>query len=381
MNWWSLWFPRGEKDFRKDMEATAAFTLKHPEQVPMALWYNYRFPNLQVSAGGEMPEQKPWFREVSPPGTAHDACLRIRFDGILGGPWVKSITELHKIDPWDSALCYELAESGGNTMESMKKGWGEMREYSIQPLRQLLKQGTISVEERIETLRTLAPLDPEEGLDLGYMLVMTGKPEEAIQAYEVAYRDAADRVATANQTQWMIHYYKSKGDDAKAREIADHNAEVYSQRGLVSALTLAVVEEDHARAMKLARAIEERYGDPMYIPVAAWQGGKNEKLVRQIFPEGIKPASVGDFKKEETYKGTRIAENSLTVRTAGLKAGDVVLAVDGQRVESFQQYFMLMSTSLEPRVKLLYRRGKNFAEVECLLPNRRLDSNMPDYGR
>lgn len=369
-----------EADFRKDMQAAARFTLGHPEQVPMALWYDYRYPNLEVDSGGEMPAQKPWFREPSPPGTAHDACLRIRFDGMMGRPWVSTVTALHEIDPWDSELCFEVAESGGSNSASVAKGWGEMREYSTQPLRQLLKNTNITPEERIDTLRTLAPLDPEEGLQLGYLLAMAGKPEDAIKAYEAAYEDATDRVATSNNTQWMIYHYKSTGQDAKAREIADHNEEVYSQRGLVSALTLAVAEKDVARAKKLARAIEERYGDPMYIPVAAWQEGKNEKLVRQIFPEGIKQVTLADFNADGTYKGTRIAENSVTVRTAGLRAGDVVLAVDGQRVESFRQYFMLMATGIEPRVRLLYRRGKTFAEQECVLPNRRLDSSMPDYG-
>lgn len=366
-------------DFKKDMEATAAYTLSHPEQVPMALWFDYRFPNLEAPAE-EMPDQKPWFREVSPPGTAHDPCQRIRFDGIGNETWVPSITALHQIDPWDSMLCYELAENTGNDFASVTKSWGEMREYSIQPLRQMLESPKITSDERIETLRTLAPLDPDEGFQLGYLLAMAGKPEEAIQAYEIAQRDATDRVSASNQNQWMIYYYKSKGNDAKAREVADHNEEVYSQKGLVSALALAVAEKDTARAKKLARAIEERYGDSMYIPVAAWQDGKNEKLLRQIFPDGIRKATLADFKKEEIYKGPRISENSLTVKMAGLRVGDVVLAVDGQRVESFRQYFMLMATGMEPRVRILYRRGKKFAEVECVLPNRRLDTQMPDYG-
>lgn len=366
-------------DFKKDMQAAAVYTLSHPEQVPMALWFDYRFPNLEAPAE-EMPDQKPWFREVSPPGTAHDPCMRIRFSGITGGDWVQHITALHQIDPWDSELCYELAENSGNDAASVQRAWGDMREYSIRPLRQMLQSPKITPEERIGTLRTLAPLDPEKGFELGYLLAVVGKPEEAIQAYETAYRDATDRVATANQTQWMIYYYKSKGNDAKAREVADHNEEVYSQKGLVSALTLAVAEKDTARAKKLARAIEERYGDSSYVAVAAWQEGRNEKLLRQIFPDGIKKTTPADFKKGEIYEGPRISENSLTVKMAGLRAGDVVLAVDGQRVESFRQYFMLMATGMEPRVRILYRRGKNFAEVECVLPNRRLDTQMPDYG-
>jgi PDZ domain len=363
-------------DFQKDMRATVAYTLKQPEQVPMGLWFDYRFPSLNVSLEVAMPDQKTWFREVSPPGTAHEPCQRIRFTGIQGGDWIEHITALHQMDPWDSELCFELAENTGNDMASVRKAWGDVREYSVRPLRQTLMSPKLTPDERIETLRTLAPLDPDEGFELGQMLVMTGRPDEAIQAFEAAYKDSPDRVSASNQTQWMIYYYKSKGDDKKAREIADHNEEVFSQRGLVSALTLAVVEKDSARAKKLARDIEERYGDSDYLPVAAWDEGKNEKLLRGIFPEGIKTVALADFPEGSKDKGPRVANSSLTLQMAGMRPGDVVLAIDGKRVENFQQYFMLLATDLEPKVRIIYRRGKKVAEVECLLPQRRLDCGM-----
>lgn len=371
----------GVQDYQTDLRATAEFIRNHPEQVPTGLWFDYRFPFLEAQPETSMPGQVPWFREVSPPATAHDPRRRIRFEGIQGGEWMKHVAALHAIDPWSSELCFELAENTGNNSDSVKRAWGIMREYSVLPLNQTLRGPALTPDERIETLQTLINFDPESGLKLGYSLVMAGRPEEAIKAYEIAYQDADDRVAVSNQCQWMIHYYKSKGHDAKAREIADHNADVYSSKGLVSALALAIEEKDAKRAKEYADAISERYNDSRYLPVAAWCAGGDEKTLRQTFPDGLKEVTAADIDVTKPVKGVQIMENSVTVRTVGLKAGDVVVAVDGKRVEDYVQYLMLMSAKLDPHTRFLYKRGKKIEEINCVLPERRLDADVAPVGK
>ena len=363
-------------DYQSDLRATANFIRRHPEMVPVGLWFDYRFPFLNVRAETSMPGQSPWFREATPPGTAHDPTRRIRFEGIHGGAWVASIRALHDLDPWNPELCYEAAEHSGNNLASVKDAWGDVREYSVQPLRQILKGPALTADERIETLQTFTSLDPEEGLRLGSALAIAGRPEEAITAYETAFRDATDRVAVANRSLWMIHYYKSRGQDAKAREVADHNAEVYSKMGLFSALVLAIEEKDANRAMGYAKAIAERYGDHCYFAAAAWGAGRDEKALRRIFPDGLREVTAADFDPAVRIQGARIDENSVTVLTIGLRAGDVVVAVDGKRVETFEQYLLLMSIKLDPRTRIIYQRGKKIGEIDCQVPDLRLDANM-----
>ncbi len=368
-------------DYQSDLRATAEFIRKNPEKVPAALWYDYRFPALRVENETSMPSQSPWFREVSPPGTAHDPSRRIRYEGIHGGNWVDNIRALHQLDPWNSELCYELAENSGNNIASVKSAWGGLREYSVRPLRQILEGPALTAEERIETLRIFTTLDPEEGLRLGSALAIAGRPEEAIKAYETAFNDATDRVAVANRSLWMIQYYKSRGEDKKAREVADHNAEVYSESGLFSALALAIEEKDAARAMGYAEAIAERYGDHNYLAAAAWGAGRDEKALRGVFPDGLREVTVADFDPAQPIKGARINGGSVTASAVGLKAGDVVVAVDGKRVETFEQYLLLMSCKLEPRTRIIYRRGKSIGEIDCPIPGLRLDVDMSSYSR
>ncbi len=178
----------------------------------------------------------------------------------------------------------------------------------------------------------------------------------------------------------MIDYYKSRGQNAKAREVADHNAEVYSLAGLFSALALAVEEEDSAGAMGHAKAISERYGNSSYLVAAARGVGRDEKALLTIFPGGLREVTVADFNPALPMKGARLKENSVAANAVGLKAGDVVLAVDGKRAETFDQYFLLISSMPDPHTRIIYRRGKRIGEFDCQIPDLRLDVDMGSYA-
>jgi len=361
-------------------QAAVKYVLAFPEKTNSCVWRDLEVATLQDVSGLPMPDQIPWFREVSPPGTAYIPERRVGFKGI-DVDYDNKIKMLHEINPWDTELCWRLSYINGTTPEALKKAWGEMREYSAVALRQTLNSPSANMDDRIESLEHMAAFDVGENLRLGEALVLAGRTEEAAKAYKKAFDDAPDRVRVSNTTQWLIYYYLNRGWDKKAREVADHNEEVFSARGLSSALALALVEEDAPRARKIAEAIAERYGDRSYLEVAAWDGGKNQQLLDSVFPGGIKTVTLADFDLAQTYKGTRIVENSLPVKAAGLRAGDVILAVDGKRVESYRQYFLLMASGLEPNVKMIYRRGKKIiAEADCRLPSRRLESSMKDIN-
>lgn len=365
-----------EKDFQADMHKVSDYARSHPERVPMGLWFDYRFPNLKTRTSVQMPKQEPWFREVTPPGTAYDPIQRIRFTGIQGGSWVKQITALHKIDPWNRELCYEVAENTGNNIASVKAAWGEVREYSRRPITQILEGPKLTDSERIEALQTFITFDPEAGLDLGATLVVAGQPAEAIKAYETAYDQCMDRVAVANQTRWMIHHYQSTGNSAKAREIAEHNEKVFSLAGLESAFAYALQLKDEKWAKKIAVDISERYNDENYITTAAWFVGGDASALRRVFPNGIQDVSKADFDAGQPIKGCRVQEMSPITRTLNIRQGDVIVAVDGKRAENRTQYDMLMRSALDPHTRLILRRGKQVIEVDCQLPDRRLQVEL-----
>ena len=365
----------GESDFQSDLKHTADFILKNPEKVPSGLWFDYRFPNLEVSARTRMPNQIQWFRQATPTGTAYNAKWRIRFAGIQGADWPEKISELHQIDPWNDELCYELAENTGNNIDSVKRAWGDIREYSIRPLKQILDSSKLSHDDRIETLKILIKLDPEYGLDLGEALVIAERPEEAAAAYEVAFADASDRVRVSNKSRWLISYYMHSNQPEKAHEVADHIAEVYSHSGLGSAMILAISEKDFARARELAKAISERYGSDKSLAIVGWAAGDKDAL-KDLFPNGLQEVTTADFASGEAVKGMRIVSQTTVMDAAGLRRSDVILAIDGKRIETLDQYFAIMDSQLGSETSLIIKRRKEIMEINCQLPDRRLGSDL-----
>ena len=374
-------FLTNDKDYQAANKEAGKYIIKHPERVPVALWTGFKSPNIESRPNQTMPEQSQWFRDVSPPETAHDPQRRVYFEGIHGGKWITSVIALHKIDPWNRMLCYEVAENTGNNAESVKKAWGESREYSVRPLKQILESRELTLKDRIDTLKTYAGISPEVGTDLGQALVLAGKPEEAIKAYEMAFESAADRVGISNKTPWMIWYYKSIGEDTKARDIADHNAEVYSARGLRSAMTLALDEKDLARAEDYAAKVMERYGYSDGWAAVGVATGKTNPVFKSVFSDGVEKASLADFNEAEKYAGVRVNDASVIVSASGMRQGDVVMAVDGIRVKTFPQYVAVMDTTLNPVTKFIFKRGRKLMEIECILPERRLDTDMDEAVR
>lgn len=361
--------------YQKRLAAARESILANPQLVPMAHWFIFRFPVLQCDSAMAMPDQMPWFRTVSPPATAHDPFGRIRFEGIHTR-WQETIWELHQIDPWKSPLCFELADNPAKDAAEVKAIWGDLMEYSVRPLRILLRVSSVTPEERIDVLGKYAAIDPNQAIKLGEELVIAGRDDEAIRAFENGFENATNRVAFSNRSQWMIHHYKKKGDDEAAQRIADHNAEVYSHRGLESAMTLALVEGDFRLASSIADKIDERYNEPAHPMIAAWASGKDQRAAAELFPKGERKVSLEELKSAKELSGLRIGDNSTCVRLNGLRLGDIILAGDGTKIETFPQYMAVMCRKLDPEVTFIVRRAGQYSEKRCILPNRRLETSL-----
>ena len=358
---------------QKKVDAACDWIRAHPERVNVGAWFDLQFP-VDLGEKFTIPDQRPWFRQTSPPSTAHDPEVRTRYTG-MHTDWLAGIKALHAIDPWDRLLCTELGENTGNTPEATRTAWGPVFDYSVVPIRWILKSSSLPLAERIVYLKNFAAIDSEEFLDLGEALVLARRPEEAIKAYEKGFEKAADRVAVANKTQWMIHYYVQKGDLAAARKIVDHNTEIFSASGLFSGVTFGIVTEDLLLAKKFADDIEERYGDPgARLTVALATGDKETEML--VFPDGRETTTLGELESSNARSGQRIKDSSTVTIANGVRPGDIILAIEGTRVKTYSQYISIIGSGLDPEVSLIIRRGKKFLEIPAILPGRRLECDL-----
>lgn len=379
-----LFTTRREDFVEKGKKVREAITAD-PRQVTGCVWSLYRNDLLDWNVRVGIPPEPPWFRTSMPPGTAYNANHRTYCRVSFGDAWGEMVRDAFEKDPWNHEVAYQLVAEMGSNPEVIRKAYSKLEDYSIRALRARRNAEPAGSDEHIEVLGRMAGVDPEYGLELGLWQALRGEDEAAARALELAFEEAGDRVAVANRTRWLIHHHLSHGNAARAREVADHNAEVYSHAGLLSALVLAMHERDEARAAELATALHERYGNKLYpVIVAAHFGGAGSPPMQQVFPEGRREATLDQLRDEGATRGLRITGDSEIIGYLPVEENDVILAVDGVRVENYPQYILLVDTTLDPGHRLIIRRGvatedsgkPEYHEFDLVLPHGRMGCGL-----
>ena len=68
------------------------------------------------------------------------------------------------------------------------------------------------------------------------------------------------------------------------------------------------------------------------------------------------------------------------INGAGLKAGDVIVAINGVRVYNKKQYFYLMDSGKSPEIQLGVWSEQKYRSVAVNLPERRLGVTIADFS-
>lgn len=159
-------------------------------------------------------------------------------------------------------------------------------------------------------------------------------------------------------------------DRPQALTLATESAEVGSWQGLV---TLAYLYERLGRprdAESLYVKSAERYDNPSqlfgfyYRTVHNRQQMEFEKgwktWLPKVFPEGLQPAPTSMTAKPA--HGVIITKDSALVRKAGIQAGDIIVGLEGWRVDNLRQYRAINASfdAEHEEMKLAVWRGQIF---------------------
>lgn len=98
---------------------------------------------------------------------------------------------------------------------------------------------------------------------------------------------------------------------------------------------------------------EKRVGDGRYRAEAA-------QALKTIFPDGLQRATLADFTTPALPRGHPLSSDpGVQLSQLGLKPGDMILAVDGYRVQSADQYNTVWSFTDAADISLIvWRRGR-----------------------
>jgi tetratricopeptide (TPR) repeat protein len=246
-------------------------------------------------------------------------------------------------------------------------------------------------EASLGLTRRMCELDPGWCGRLGGDCVNLGDEAGAVVAYERMIEEAADRVMVSNNCAWLVKHYLRDGRRARAKEIAEMAAEVGSAEGL---LTMAGFLEEPGRyeeAEGLIRRVRERYPEdgPDFVLF-----GFHHRMVhvrrlpsyerslaqetRDLFPRGLEMVTLASL-TGPPIDGATFTEETPSLRRNGMQKGDVVVALDGWRVRTLQQYYAIRSFDDDPDLRLIIWRDGKYAEVAARRMYRSFGAEMSDY--
>lgn len=382
--------------FDKAMSEAVQMCKEQPQLISSAHWA------LLAARADELPEPPPaaseWFQPTMPQGTVFDFAQRIYGlrlpplrpgDGDYAAYWEK----MRAVAPYNMDILHSYIAAGhpaGLTRaERDKEVLKTVAEFNVHAMREIAHHVRADARAFASAMNLVCALDPDEYLVVGEVLADAGFKDEAAVAYQAAFDKAPDRVWMANSSEWIVNYYYDKGRKEDALKIAMHAAEVYSSSGLQTAARLMERMEKWEEAAGYYAAIAERYDAPGELMQFASRRKEHDpqmaalyqKMVGVSFPTGMKKVALSDF-AGEPRKGVKVTGTSEHTHRWKLRAGDIIVALDGIRVENFPQYDAVRSLQRgSTPLALIIWDGMRYRELSASVPDRRFGCGMDTYDR
>jgi tetratricopeptide (TPR) repeat protein len=384
------------EEYHKSVDDAAAVTVASPHLVPADCWnylgYKVRFaplysptPPLHIN---------PWFRYDPPPGTAYDLSARLYHTSLMSEDpdAVARLEKLHQLAPFDTRISSTIIKTKYHdhpTYDQAIALYGPVMEYSVPAMR--VVAGTLSdkPEQYEQLMLKAAQLEPSCYYDLGDYLIGRKQEEKAAKYIDQACDHDPDAVRVASHSVWRVQYCLKTGQVEKARQIADEAAEVYSYRGLEAKALFLEQTTNFDGAFEWFSKIEERYNDsnPLlnfcfrYQIKAQDDRFKPEvkKRLGKLFPHGLENVALNDLHGPPP-DGVLIRQENDLVKSAGLKAGDVIVAVYGTRVHNLLQYYYARDLKPNPQLDLIAWQTNSYREFNPSPPHHRFGVEFDTYA-
>ena len=347
-----------------------------PQRLSAAVW---RDIVKSCQLGGALPPPQRWMDPPILPGTAYDVTRRWPdlYDSRSPAADATRSTvfqELRRLAPYSATLAtqeYSARRRAGQKEFDLAALYGPLAEYNFSAMYLFAETQKAGSPEHRRLYERLTRVDPNSYVRLGWDLQGAGLDEEAVAAFENAYEKAPDRVSVSNSMGWLADYYFDHGRKDRAFEIARAMAEVYSGGGLRLQARMLERSGRIADAESWYEREAERYDDKdaldcFYLRRHRRVGDAGEyeqraaEALTRLFPRGLERVSVADLPPSPKL-GELVPSEAWPSR--GLRAGDLVVAVDGYRVRTSEQESCVVSwtDSLETTA-IVWREGQ-YAET------------------
>ena len=380
--------------YRPAMAESSKLTVATPQLVPAGCW-NWLFHQAKFAPpfpADYDPHVDDWFVYNPPLGTVYDIGARLleptvtdRSDAVA---WFE---KLRGLAPYEIRIANHIIESKYNNHATYSQAldlYSNMMPYSTLAIHTVANTVYNQPAQYEQLLLQAAKLDSTSYYTLGRYALDHHEEDKAQQYYDQACDNDPDSVRAASMAPDRVQYYLKQGDVDKARAIADEGGEVYSSYGLQSEGLFFEMTSNYDEAYDWYSKVDERYnksaplcgfclrykiltGDSRY-------DNDVQKAAGKLFSGGFEQVSVADF-HDQPVDGVLVkAENFLTT-TAGLKAGNVIVAVYGVRVHNLKQYLYARQFESTPELDLIVWQRDAYREIKTSPPDHVFGADMVDY--
>jgi tetratricopeptide (TPR) repeat protein len=382
------------KSYHQAVDDGFKVTVATPQWVPAQCWnflcYDVNFaPPYRPNPN---PHINEWHNPNPPPGTVYDLSPRLNHPSLIGRAGVVARFEkLHELAPYDCRISNFILKRKYRGSPNYEQAMGLYRAvlpYSVFALRSVARTVYDQPKRYEELLLRAAELNPACYYDLGDYLLDQHEEDQCADYIDKACAADPDAVRASNHAEWRVRYYLKRGQTDKARRIADEAAEVYSFVGLEAKAVFMEATTNYDQAFEWYSKIEERYDDsgPLLGFCARYQAKTGDSRfepeargrLKKLFPKGIENVALGDF-THAPGDGVLIRQENALVRSAGLKRGDVIVAVYGVRVHNFRQYGYCRELKTTPELDLIVWQGQAYIESKPNLVGHRFGVDFGDY--
>ena len=257
-------------------------------------------------------------------------------------------------------------------------------DYNLAPLERIgnLDDAHLNDPDRITILRKNVALDPQFGFRAGVVLRGKGLDDEAAEMERKAFASDMNPISMSNMVLPLVDYDLRHGLDDEALKVAKAAGDTNSEMGL-STYTFALEKLgrlDDAEAV--AKMDDQLYSDDWLLNFQLRHRDRYPEVyadaLKKSFPDGLVHVKLADF-SASPQAGDQIKNDSDLLKASRLQPGDVLVALDGYRVDSDAQYTVVRALTLDPKMDFIIWRDGKYLEVQASVPGRRMMVELSDY--
>ena len=369
-------------------------TVATPQLVPAECW-NYLCYKVSFAPPynpNPNPHVNEWHSHNPPPGTVYDLYPRLNHPSLISRPDVVArFEQLHAIAPYDCRIINFLLNHKFKDQPSYDQAtnlFQAVLPYSLNAMRTVAGTVYDRPQQYQKLMLQAAALDPVCYYGLGDYEINRQEEDQGAQYIDQGCAADLDSVRVASYALWRMRYYLKKGQTDKARQIADDAGEVYSHRGLEAKGVFLENTTNYDDAFEWFAKIEERYDDSKPL-LAFCERYKNltgntrfepevKKRLKKLFPRGIEKIAFVDFHNAPA-DGVSVRQQNALLTAAGLRTGDVIVALNGTRTRTFAQYMYVRDSLAGPEMDLIVWQGSAYHEMKASPPSHKFGVDFADY--